>query len=107
MTSFLWATPAACDEPHRPTRPEQVDALQQSFDADGWNTSLPALVGYRLTKSVGGRIQLLSGSHRHAAASLAQIAVPIVVWPRDAVDEAWGDLDKWKEIMRSGGDDQT
>lgn len=58
----------------------------------------PALVGYRWK----GRVQLLSGSHRWAAAVLAQLPViPVVVLPLERVEAAWG-TEAWAEVMRVG-----
>ena len=97
MPEFVWATPKACDAPHTPMHPEQVAVLAEAFQ-QGWDCSKPALVGYRLD----GRIQLLSGSHRHAAAAIVGLAVPVVVWPEKDVQEVWGDLTLWATIMGSG-----
>jgi ParB-like chromosome segregation protein Spo0J len=81
--------------PHRVVRPEQVDELADAMKRGGWRGD--ALVGYQN----GRHIQLLSGTHRRAAAQLACIGVPVVVWPRAAVEQAWG-MPEWGDIMRSG-----
>lgn len=67
--------------------------------AFGWAQDAPKLVGYRLPS---GKIQLLSGSHRWAAAQAVGLALPVVVWSEAEVRDAWGDLERWERIMRSG-----
>ena len=81
--------------PHRVTRPEQVEQLAADMMAKGWQGE--ALVGYKL----GAGVQLLSGTHRRAAAIIAQIAIPVVVWPYVMVELCWG-KDEWKYLMASG-----
>lgn len=90
--SFKWVPVSACDPPHRVTKPEQVEHLRQLITASGWNGHY--LVGYQL----GNRIQLLSGTHRHAAAD----KLPVVVWPEEVIRDSWGDLRKWNYIMHYG-----
>jgi hypothetical protein len=64
----------------------------------GWDG--PALVGYRTFEV--GRIQLLSGTHRLAAAiATQQRTVPVVVWPFTELFHIWG-TDRWAEVMASG-----
>lgn len=92
-------TPAGCIPPHRVTRPEQVDELAEQFLKHGWDRTRGALVGYRL----GGKVQLLNGTHRHAAATVANnLAIPVSVVNLKDVENAWGDLDKWKKLMQLG-----
>lgn len=91
--------PNECLPPHRVTRPEHRDALALAFVRDGWDPNEPALVGYRL---LTGQVQLLSGSHRWDAARLANISIPVVIYKREDVDDAWGNVRRWFEIMRSG-----
>lgn len=85
--------PIRLDPPHKVTSPEHVWALQESMEQDGWIGE--PLVGY----IHNGRIQLLSGTHRRAAAIMADIKVPVIVRPFSQVQEAYGDLDKWKRVM--------
>lgn len=92
---LMWLDPSRCDPPHRPVREEQVVDLANAF-LSGWGANKPALVGYEMN----GRIQLLSGSHRHAASLLAGIRIPVVLKPLAVVESAWGDLDAWAEVMR-------
>lgn len=98
FANLIWATPAACQPPHTVGRPEQVDSLMTMFVESGWDHTKPALVGYRFN----GTIQLLSGSHRWAAAHRVKLAIPVVVWNYQDIELAWGDLDKWRVIMGSG-----
>jgi len=97
-TRHTWLDPTICDPPHSVSRPEQVEALFEEFSQLGWDLLQPALVGYRL----GDRVQLLSGSHRHAAALLARIEIPVVIYPLTTIQHAWGNLDWWVHLMASG-----
>lgn len=90
---ILWLDPKSLLAPHRVNRPEDVDALAEAFE-HGWDLNCPALIGYEWE----GRIQLLSGTHRRAAAIQAGILVPVVIRSREAVEMAWG-TDDWAEIM--------
>lgn len=90
--------PELCCPPHRVTHPEHATALEQQFRVGGWGREYPALVGYL----DGAQIQLLSGSHRWAAAARAGIFVPVVVHTAAAVRQGWGDLGRWRDLMRSG-----
>jgi hypothetical protein len=83
--------------PHKITNVQKARQLCAEFRATGWDPSEPALVGYWWM----GKIQLLSGTHRRAGAMLARIAVPVVVYDRAYVEDAWG-TDRWAEIMMSG-----
>lgn len=55
----------------------------------------PALVGYPLD----GRIQLLSGTHRHLAAKQAGILLPVTLWLRSDVEKMWG-TDLWPTVIK-------
>lgn len=68
-----------------------------SFKESGWDTTKPALVGYEW----GREIQLLSGTHRRAAAMGARIKVPVWVWNQEAVEAAWG-KPSWDDLMKIG-----
>lgn len=93
-----WLSPSACAPPHRVARPEQVEGLAREFRARGWDPGAPTLVGYELD----GAVQLLSGSHRWAAAELAGLAlIPVVVRGLRRVQVSWGDLIAWAEVMRA------
>lgn len=91
-------SPAGCVPPHGITHPDKLDELTTALTLTSWDG--PALVGYRVW--LGGRIQLLSGSHRWEAVRASNLAIPVVVWDRESVEEAYGDLERWGVIMRSG-----
>lgn len=92
----MWLKPDLCTPPHGVARPEQVDDLAEAFSLCGWNPAAPALIGYLW----GSGIQLLSGSHRWAAATKAGLdKIPIVLVDYFKVHRAWGDLVLWNEIM--------
>ena len=94
--------PNQCDPPHGVSHHDFVIDLANEFVRNGWGRYKPMLVGYPWK----GKIQLLSGSHRWAAATLAELSsIPVIVWDTADVEEAWGDPDKWSRIMRSGGTD--
>lgn len=93
-----WIKPQVCLPPHRVARPEQVISLYNEFKQDGWNPEAPCLVGYS-----GGRtakkVQLLSGSHRWAAAMEAELRfIPVILYPYKKVEEIWG-TDEWAKLM--------
>lgn len=79
--------------PHRITYPERVEELIIAMKQDGWQG--PPLIGYKLED----KVQLLSGTHRYAAAIRAEIMIPVLLWPFEQVWNAWGDLKQWKIIM--------
>jgi hypothetical protein len=88
---LIWVDPSDCDPPHgldmsSAHDADKVEMLRQTFVANGFNKDYPALVGYPLN----GRIQLLSGTHRHMAGGLAQIKLPVTLWLRSDVEETWG-----------------
>lgn len=91
-----WFSPTVCTPPHRAQRLEQVDDLAEAFSLMGWNPAAPALIGYRW----GSGIQLLSGSHRWAAAMKSKLdRIPIVLIDYLEVHRAWGDVELWKKVM--------
>lgn len=96
---IAWISPWFCKPPHGVSRPEQVISLAESFKTGrGWALYAPALVGYHLDER---NVQLLSGSHRWAAAIEAGMPmVPVRLHPRAVVEAAWGNLGHWVEIMR-------
>lgn len=75
-----------CRPPHDPIDLELVDRISWSLILNGW-VGRP-LVGYGTR-----RIQLITGSHRYAAAVDAEVtAIPVVVLPR----WAWGEIQRRK-----------
>jgi hypothetical protein len=95
--TFLWMNATELEPPHMVVRPNQVLELVEDFQTKGWDTSKPPLRAYPFQ----GKIQLLSGTHRRAAAELAAIKVPVVVWDTWEVEKAWGTSD-WDRIMGIG-----
>jgi len=95
MRAKGWYHPSVCNPPHKVTHPFYMRWLARQFEKSGWDTSCPALVGY----DHDGKIQLLSGSHRWAAAAMTNTLLPVVVYDYQTVRNAWGDTDKWKAIM--------
>ncbi len=104
---IIWVSPSMCRPPHRVTRPDQVDSLIQDFVDFGWWGE--SLVGYftwdEPTKEYA--LQLLSGSHRWAAANTLGMRIPVYMEAEDVVEEAWGDLVKWQEIMNKGRENEV
>lgn len=101
MSVVTWVDPNDCDPPHGLDLTTARDAnkveflMDQFFHGDGFDTDEPALVGYPLE----GRVQLLSGTHRHEAALRTGTLLPIVFWLRSDIEEAWGDLKQWLRVM--------
>lgn len=95
-----WVNPLLCRPPHAVARPDQVVDLANAFIESGWDPKQPALVGYWDPDSSPFTIQLLSGSHRWAAAMTAKMrSIPIRIVPYDVVSGAWGDLEWWAKVM--------
>jgi hypothetical protein len=98
--SFIWVDPSDCDPPHGLDMEGERDAnkvalLAAAFEANGFDLDMPALVGYPNE----GRIQLLSGTYRHLAASQAGIQLPITLWLFSDIQEMWA-TELWEEVMR-------
>ena len=89
-------SPQLCDPPHRITHLEKVCDICRSLAVNGWVGD--QLVGYLLD----GRIQLINGSHRWAAAKELGIHIPVVVVSYAYVQDIWGDLDKWQQLLELG-----
>lgn len=101
MACVLWVHPSDCDPPHGLDMEAEHDRkkvkdLFDAFAAEGFNKKYPALVGY---PNGEGRIQLLSGTHRHFAAVMAGILLPVTLWLRSDVEESWG-MEEWARVMR-------
>ena len=97
--SIHWLPTGVCFPPHRVVRPSQVAELAGQFREGGWDLSKPPLIGY----PYGEGIQLLSGTHRHAAAMEAGIKVPVRIVSYSDVWLSYGHLERWLELMREGG----
>lgn len=98
--AFIWVDPSDCDPPHgldlAPGSRDslKVEMLVEEFSKNGFDLNQPALVGYPLN----GRIQLLSGTHRHTAAIRAGIRLPVTMKLRSVVSAAWGTPD-WDNLI--------
>jgi ParB-like chromosome segregation protein Spo0J len=90
-----WLPTCACDPPHGISHPLKLAELEDHFLEHGWDLQAPALVGYIFN----GRVQLLSGSHRWAAAVRADLRIPVVIRPLEEVQAAWGNLPAWSVLM--------
>jgi hypothetical protein len=83
--------------PHKISHPDKLYELTADMFNNGWNYKLKPLIGYTW---LNYQIQLLTGSHRVIAARDAQLRdIPVLVYPYKIVSEAWGNLDKWKNII--------
>jgi hypothetical protein len=83
-------------DPHSERDQKKVGMLLRAFALKGFNPAMPALVGYPNGK---GRVQLLSGTHRHMAAMMLNMSLPVTIWPRAYVECAWG-TEYWQTIIR-------
>ena len=90
--------PESCVPPHRVTHEEKREELRAAFLEGGYSATEPRLVGYR----TGGVVQLLTGSHRWAAARVTGTVLPVVVFPEGVVRHAWGNLPEWTRILVAG-----
>jgi hypothetical protein len=97
---YLLADPSDCLPPHSldltaGSRDSiKVEYLEEAFRTSGFDPKEPALVGYPLE----GKIQLLSGTHRHEAARRAEIQLPIRMVLRSLVEAAWA-TGEWEDII--------
>jgi len=98
---YLLLSPEDCDPPHKldltPGSRDsiKVEWLTESFTKKGFSMKHSALVGYPLN----GRVQLLSGTHRHEAAIRAHIRLPVKMVLRSLVEAYWG-TDNWAELIK-------
>jgi hypothetical protein len=92
----LWLDTADCDPPHGYHEPK-VQRLVEALGFVGFDPRAPALVGYPLD----GRVQLLSGTHRHEACRRLGLRVPVQLRLRSDVERAWGDVSVWEKIMEA------
>lgn len=88
-------SPCALTAPHVVVRPNQVEELATDMRSRGWR-GVP-LVGY----SLDGDIQLLTGTHRRAAAIRANLStIPVTVYPHALVARCWGHLNRWVLLLQ-------
>ncbi len=96
---FVWVHPDDCEPPHGlnmndPRDYEKVNYLRECFLEKGFDLDQPALIGYPLN----GKIQLLSGTHRHLAAKQAGILLPVSLWLRSDIERMWGTMG-WEKAI--------
>ena len=102
MSVITWVHAQDCFPPHgldmtAPRNYKKVEMLIEAFTRDGgFDKSKSALLGYPLD----GKIQLLSGTHRHRAAEATGILLPVMLWLRSDIERVWGDLESWVHVMR-------
>lgn len=97
---FIWLHPNDCDPPHSLDMESQRDFnkvrdLYRQFVDNGFNISMPVLIGYPLN----GRVQLLTGTHRHMAAKWADITLPVSLRLRSDIERLWGTQD-WLDVVK-------
>lgn len=93
----MWIHPSLCLPPHRVNRKDDAIYFANTFAENGWDLKKKPLIGYLHSH---GFVQLLSGSHRYAGAVMAQLdSIPVVLRSEAQVREAYGDLEKWKDVM--------
>lgn len=89
---FVWVDHTDCEPPHSldltPGSRDslKVERLTEAFARHGFDPNEPVLVGYPLD----GRIQLLTGTHRHEAAKRAGIRLPVRLILRSVWSAGWG-----------------
>lgn len=101
MPCVVWMHPSDCDPPHGLDMESEHDrtkvlGLVVAFAEVGFDRRFPALVGY---PNGAGRIQLLSGTHRHRAAEMTNTYLPVTLWLRTDVESSWG-LEDWMRVMK-------
>ena len=73
----------------------KVEVLEAAFRYTGFDPDEPALVGYPLA----GKVQLLTGTHRHTAAKRAGIYLPVRLVLRSLVEAHWG-TNYWDRLCK-------
>ena len=102
MSAIVFLHPDDCTPPHGLDMDSEHDRLKvlklaRAFEANGFDMEEPALVGY---PALGGKVQLLSGTHRHRAAEMTGTLLPVTLWLRSNIEGYWGFLDEWRVVMR-------
>lgn len=98
---YVLLHPDDCDPPHKldlnlgSHDDIKVKWLEMMFKESGFSKDHSALVGYPLN----GRIQLLSGTHRHEAAKRAGILLPVTLFLQSKVQAVWG-TEGWKDLIK-------
>lgn len=93
---ITWVHATDCDAPHGLNEGDEpkVKMLEDHFRKHGFDKSKPALVGYPLD----GRIQLLTGTHRHEAARRTGVKLPVTLFLRSYVEAYWG-TNMWPKLV--------
>ena len=96
-----WLGADDCEPPHgldmgSKHDADKVEMLEKQFTINGFDKRYPALIGYPLN----GKIQLLSGTHRHAAACRSGAKLPVILWLKSDIEESWGELQKWAKVIQ-------
>ena len=97
---YVLLDPSDCDPPHgldlTPGSRDslKVERLEFEFRTNGFDRDEPALVGY----ACDGKVQLLSGTHRHEAARRSGIQLPVTLVLRSIVEGAWG-TPEWEHLI--------
>lgn len=94
--NIVWIPPYQCAPPHKITHKDKFLELVEQFKIIGWNLKEPALIGYPFNRGV----QLISGSHRWAAAMIANILIPVKIHEYEYIYEIWG-KDGWLELIKN------
>lgn len=101
MKYCTWLSASDCDPPHGldlshgSRDSKKVEGLVKDFlNAAHFDVNYPALVGYPLD----GRIQLLSGTHRHEAARRTGYKLPVSIFLRSYVEGYWG-TGTWADLI--------
>lgn len=92
---IFFLSPDSCEPPHRVTHPTRMEGIAESLWNKGWDG--PPLIGYHTNDQA--KVVLLSGSHRFAAAKELGFHIPVEVLPYKLVNEAYGDIAKWRRLM--------
>lgn len=93
--ALIWVSTSDCDPPHA-ADDAKMKIFVEKFERAGFDPDHPAVIGYPFN----GRIQLLSGSHRFAAAKRLGLLLPVTLWLSSDVEKAWGNLEEWAKVMR-------
>lgn len=96
MNNVQWIETRNCDPPHRVTHMDKFFELYDMFVLHGWDKNHPPLLGYFFDK----KIQLISGSHRWAAADKAGIKIPVLLFSYETITNIWG-TDGWLQLLKN------
>lgn len=94
--TYQMVDPVRCIPPHGITHPRKLAELMTIFEYDQhWGKGEPVLLGYW---AAPGLVQLISGTHRHAAAVTAGIQVPVAILSYAEAHGMWG-TPGWEEFI--------